>query len=59
LFNSKSSSAINIVSDTRADLKNFIRVKKISKLIKSEIEEYLADILDETSLDDDFDIIAW
>jgi hAT family C-terminal dimerisation region len=40
-------------------LKDFIRVKKISEPIKSELDEYLADALDETSLDDDFDILAW
>jgi hypothetical protein len=58
LFNSKGSSASSTVSDTRAGLKDFIRVKKISEPIKSEIEEYLADTLDEASLDDDFDILA-
>jgi hAT family C-terminal dimerisation region len=40
-------------------LKDFIRVKKISEPIKSELDEYLADALDETSLDDDFDILGW
>jgi hAT family C-terminal dimerisation region len=40
-------------------LKYFIRVKKISELIKSELEEYLADALDEPNLDDDFHILAW
>jgi hAT family C-terminal dimerisation region len=59
LFNSKGSSANSIVSDTRVGLKDFIRVKKISEPIKSEIDDYLADALDETSLDDDFDILAW
>jgi hypothetical protein len=59
LFNRHSSSANNSVSDTRVGLKDFICVKKISKLIKSELDEYLADALDEASLDDDFDILAW
>jgi hypothetical protein len=59
LFNSKSSSASSSVSDTKASLKNFIRIKKISEPIKSEIEEYLADALDEASFDDDFDTLAW
>jgi hAT family C-terminal dimerisation region len=45
------SSVSSSVSDTRASLKDFIRVKKISEPIKSE--------LDEASLDDDFDILAW
>jgi hypothetical protein len=59
LFNSKGSSASSTVSDTMAGLKDFIRVKKISEPIKSEIDDYLADALDEASLDDDFDILAW
>jgi hypothetical protein len=41
------------------DLKDFMRVKKIFEPLKSEIEEYLADALDEASLDDEFDILAW
>jgi hAT family C-terminal dimerisation region len=59
LFNSKGSNASNTVSDIRTGLKDFIRVKKISEPIKSEIEEYLANALDDASLDDDFDILAW
>jgi hypothetical protein len=53
------SSASSSVSDTRARLKYFIRIKKISEPIKSEIDKYLADALDEASLDDDFDILSW
>jgi hAT family C-terminal dimerisation region len=59
LFNSKGSSASSTVSDTRAGFNDFIRVKKIFEPIKSEIDDYLADALDETSFDDDFDILAW
>jgi hypothetical protein len=33
--------------------------KKISEPLKSEIEEYLSDALDEVSLDDEFDILVW
>jgi hypothetical protein len=44
------SSVSSSVSDTRASLKDFIRVKKISEPIKSE--------LDEARLDDDFDILS-
>jgi hypothetical protein len=40
-------------------LKDIICVKKISEPIKSELDEYIADALDEASLDDDFDILAW
>jgi hypothetical protein len=46
LFNSKGSSASSIVSDTRAGLKDFIRVKKIFEPIKSEIDNYLDEALD-------------
>jgi hAT family C-terminal dimerisation region len=59
LFNRHGSSVSSSVSDIRASLKDFIRVKKISEPIKSELDEYLADALDEASLDDDFDILAW
>jgi hypothetical protein len=33
-------------------------VKKFSEPLKSDIEEYLADALDEVSLDNEFDILA-
>jgi hypothetical protein len=49
------SSVSSSVSDTRDGLKDIIRVKKISEPIKSELDEYIADALDEASLDDDFD----
>jgi hypothetical protein len=48
-------SANNSVSDTSADLKYFIHVKKIFEPIKSELDEHLADVFDEVSLDNDFD----
>jgi hAT family C-terminal dimerisation region len=47
------------VSDTRADLKDFLSGKRTTETIKSELDQYLDDPLDETSLDDDFDILAW
>jgi hypothetical protein len=58
LFNRQSTSVSGSVSDIRTSLKDFIFVKKIFDPIKSEIEEYLADLLDEASLDDEFDILA-
>jgi hypothetical protein len=42
--------------------KNFARMiieEYFSEPLKSEIEEYFSDALDETSLDDEFDILAW
>jgi hAT family C-terminal dimerisation region len=58
-INRHDSSASSSISDIRVSLKDFIRIKKISEPIKSKLDEYLADALDETSLDDDFDILAW
>jgi hypothetical protein len=62
LFNRYGSSVSSSVSDIRASLKDFMhfmRVKKISEPIKLELDEYLADALDEASLDADFDILTW
>jgi hAT family C-terminal dimerisation region len=59
LFNRHSSSASSSVSDTRVGLKDFICVKKISIPIKSKLDEYLADALDEAIFDSDFDILVW
>ena len=36
-----------------------MKVLKSSEPVKSEIEQYLTDPLDHTSLDDEFDILAW
>ncbi|KAJ4782471.1 Zinc finger BED domain-containing protein DAYSLEEPER [Rhynchospora pubera] len=46
------------LSDTRAGLRDVIRAKKNAGL-KSEVEEYFTEPLDEASLDDHFDILAW
>ncbi|KAJ1691898.1 hypothetical protein LUZ63_016053 [Rhynchospora breviuscula] len=56
----RSSNAPTAISDTRAGLRDFIRVKKTAEpRLKTEIEEYFSEPLDETSLDDQFDILAW
>ncbi|KAJ1686934.1 hypothetical protein LUZ63_018324 [Rhynchospora breviuscula] len=47
------------ISDTRAGLKNFLSGKRNVEPTKSELDEYLSDALDGTSLDVDFDILAW
>lgn len=47
------------ISDTRAGLRDFIKSKKSSEPNKSEIDAYFEDALDEASVDDDFDILAW
>jgi hAT family C-terminal dimerisation region len=40
-------------------LKDFLSGKRTTEITKSELDQYLDDPLDETSLDDDFDILAW
>ena len=47
------------MSDLRAGLKSFISSKKQSVTVKSELEEYLAEALDDASLEDEFDILTW
>jgi hypothetical protein len=47
------------MSDTRAGLKDYLSVKKIGEPMKTELEEYLAEPLDQASMDDDFDILSW
>ncbi|KAJ3686156.1 hypothetical protein LUZ61_015320 [Rhynchospora tenuis] len=54
-----SSSGSANVSDVRAGLREFMRGKKTSEPEKSEIDLYLCEPLDETGVDDEFDILAW
>jgi hypothetical protein len=55
-----SSVASSSVSNTRAGLKTFISGKKSTEApLKSELEEYLSEPLDNASLEDEFDILAW
>jgi hAT family C-terminal dimerisation region len=53
------SGATHSVNDTRAGLKDFLSGKRTTEITKSELDQYLDDPLDETSLDDDFDILTW
>ncbi|KAJ4733644.1 Zinc finger BED domain-containing protein DAYSLEEPER [Rhynchospora pubera] len=53
------SSSSSVISDTRAGLQNFLSDKRTTDPTKSELEEYLSDALDGTSLDAEFDILAW
>ncbi|KAJ4819010.1 Zinc finger BED domain-containing protein DAYSLEEPER [Rhynchospora pubera] len=56
----RSSSATAELSDTRAGLRDAIRAKKNAEPgKKSELEEYFDEPLDEASIDDQFDILAW
>ena len=40
-------------------MKNLLRGKKIAEPDKTDTERYLADPLDQTALDEEFDILAW
>jgi hypothetical protein len=46
-------------SDIQAGLKDLLRGKKNSELVKSKLDEYLNEPLDDASLDDEFDILFW
>jgi hypothetical protein len=45
-------------SDIRAGLKDLLRGKKSYEPVKSELEEYLNEPLDDVSLDDEYDILS-
>jgi hypothetical protein len=47
------------VSDIRAGLKEVLRGKKIAEPVKSELEQYLEEPLDDANLEDEFDILSW
>ncbi|KAJ3706952.1 hypothetical protein LUZ61_010657 [Rhynchospora tenuis] len=52
-------SSKDMMDDIRAGLKEHMRQVRTAEPAKSELEEYLAEALDETGLDDEFDILAW
>ncbi|KAJ1696915.1 hypothetical protein LUZ63_005427 [Rhynchospora breviuscula] len=52
-------SSCDLVDDIRAGLKHYMLGKKTTEPIKSELEEYLGEPLDETGLDEEFEILAW
>ncbi|KAJ3685744.1 hypothetical protein LUZ61_014908 [Rhynchospora tenuis] len=54
-----STSASTGITDTRAGLKDFMKGKKGSEPPKSELDDYLGDSIEEASLDEEFDILAW
>ncbi|KAJ3705867.1 hypothetical protein LUZ61_009572 [Rhynchospora tenuis] len=54
-----SSSGSANVSDVRAGLREFMRGKRTSEPVKSELDQYLCEPLDETGVDDEFDILTW
>jgi hypothetical protein len=53
------SSQTPTVIEIRAGLKEFIRGKKNSEPVKSEIDEYLSEALDDVAVEDVFDILSW
>jgi hypothetical protein len=46
-------------TDTRAGLKEILRGKRRADPIKSELDEYLSEVLDDADFEDSFDILAW
>jgi hAT family C-terminal dimerisation region len=56
---SSSAYASNNSSVIWAGLNDLLRGKKSSELVKSELDEYLNEPLDDVSLDDEFDILSW
>ncbi|KAJ4797448.1 Zinc finger BED domain-containing protein DAYSLEEPER [Rhynchospora pubera] len=46
-------------TNSRAALKDYIKERKNSEPPKSELEDYLANEVDEATVDEDFDILAW
>jgi hAT family C-terminal dimerisation region len=58
-FSGQTSGASSNVSDIRVELKDFMRGKKSAEAIKSELEEYLTEALDDAGFDEEFDILSW
>ncbi|KAJ3708583.1 hypothetical protein LUZ61_012288 [Rhynchospora tenuis] len=57
---SSGASSVDMTNDIRAGLKDYMRQKKTTEpAAKSELEEYLAEPLDDTALEDEFDILTW
>ncbi|KAJ1687728.1 hypothetical protein LUZ63_013619 [Rhynchospora breviuscula] len=52
-------STTNIISNTRAALKDYLKEKKNPDAPKSELDEYLGSDLDQASVDEEFDILTW
>ncbi|KAJ4753782.1 hypothetical protein LUZ62_088187 [Rhynchospora pubera] len=52
-------SASGSATNSRAALKDYIKERKNSEPPKSELEDYLATEVDEATVDEDFDILAW
>ncbi|KAJ3708949.1 hypothetical protein LUZ61_012654 [Rhynchospora tenuis] len=55
----KGASTSNIISNTRAGLKSYLKEKKNCDAPKSELDEYLGTDLDQASMDEEFDILTW
>ncbi|KAJ4794976.1 Zinc finger BED domain-containing protein RICESLEEPER 1 [Rhynchospora pubera] len=52
-------SSSSTVTNTKAGLKDYIKERKNSEASKSELDDYLADELDASDVDDEFDILSW
>ncbi|KAJ3688033.1 hypothetical protein LUZ61_017197 [Rhynchospora tenuis] len=57
--NKAGASSSNMISNTRAALKDYLKEKKNSDAPKSELDEYLGTDRDHASVDEEFDILTW
>ncbi|KAJ1685814.1 hypothetical protein LUZ63_017204 [Rhynchospora breviuscula] len=56
---SSRASSSGTVNNIRAGLKTLLAEKKTTEPVKSELEQYLTEPLDDTALEEQFDILAW
>ncbi|KAJ1696633.1 hypothetical protein LUZ63_005145 [Rhynchospora breviuscula] len=56
---SSGASSSGTVNNIRAGLKTLLAEKKTTEPVKSELEQYLTEPLDDTALEEQFDILAW
>ncbi|KAJ1700978.1 hypothetical protein LUZ63_000757 [Rhynchospora breviuscula] len=56
---SSGASSSGTVNNIRAGLKTLLAKKKTTEPVKSELKQYLTEPLDDTALEEQFDILAW
>ncbi|KAJ4793984.1 Zinc finger BED domain-containing protein DAYSLEEPER [Rhynchospora pubera] len=56
---SSGASSSGAVNNIRAGLKSLLAEKKTTEPVKSELEQYISEPLDDTALEAEFDILAW
>ncbi|KAJ1697552.1 hypothetical protein LUZ63_006064 [Rhynchospora breviuscula] len=56
---SAAASSSSTITNTKAGLKDYIKERKNCEAPKSELDDYLADELDASDVDEEFDILSW